>query len=526
MKKFLVPIALALAILLTLTSCDALVDKLPEGIGNALQEMAPGIFGEKDDPEANIAFIVSSINEGKNVESVLKEQEEELDIDEAIEKLEEELAALICEVNFKATADGEKVSGYGAIKDKVMYLEPGNTDEQGYIFIEDDYKLVAVSGSKEEGYYGSVSGELAEYIEMLKNGSYEDAIEDELDADESELLDNLMSIKLPEATLEDVIYDPDDGRYYISDSYMEKVIDSLAEEILDAYIDVYPDEVDEDIYDSIEEGIADTLKVIDIKIWYYVVCEEFTGMGISVESTGDLCDINDSFDEIKSFSATIDANNDNVSFAFKCEGEESYELVDISGKINTVLDEEGEIEKCHVEFNAVVPFNEYDSIYNNGDYYYNSTSIYIYGLNHISFSFDMDLANLEGNGNVLSASYNSEVSDIVAYTQGYAESKKSYSSDYTAQYSKYKNEVQCSASIVAMNDGQSFDVDCSVKVKDKFNDTNSKFTFEAELSKTADNMPSIPSKVERARKDALNRYEDDQDQKTEPEYDYDYDYGW
>ena len=249
-------------------------------------------------------------------------------------------------------------------------------------------------------------------------------------------------------------------------------------------------------------------------------------MGVSIESTGDLCDINDSFDEIKSFSATIDANNDTVSFAFKCEGEESYELVDVSGKINTVLDEEGEIEKCHVEFDAIVPFNEYE--YSNSDYYYNSTSIYIYGLNHISFSFDMDLANLEGNGNVLSASYNSEVSDIVAYTQGYAESKKSYSSDYTAQYSKYKNEVQCSASIVAMNDGQSFDVDFAVKVKDKFNDTNNKFTFEAELSKTADNMPSIPSKVERARKDALNEYEDRKDQETTPEYDddHDYDYGW
>ena len=149
MKKFLLPIALALAILLTLTSCDAIVDVLPEGIGNALQEMAPGVFGEKDDPEANIALIVSTINEGKDFESVLKEQEKEINIDEVLAELEAELAALTCEVNFKANADGEKVSGYGAIKDKVMYLAPDGEDEQGYIFIEDDYKLVAVSGSKE-----------------------------------------------------------------------------------------------------------------------------------------------------------------------------------------------------------------------------------------------------------------------------------------------------------------------------------------------------------------------------------------
>ena len=526
MKKFLLPIALALAILLTLTSCDALVGMLPEGVGDALQNVAPGIFGEKDDPEANIALIVSTINEGKDFESVLKEQEKEINIDEVLAELEAELAALTCEVNFKANADGEKVSGYGAIKDKVMYLEPGNTDEQGYIFIEDDYKLVAVSGSKENGYHGTVTGELAEYIEMLKNGSYEDAIEDELDNDQAELIESLMSIKLPQATLEDVIYDPATGRYYISDSYMESVIDKVAEDIVDAYIDVYPDEVDEDIYDSIEEGIADTLDVVDIKLWYYVVCEEFTGMGISVESTGDLCDINDSFDKIKSLSATIDANNDTVSFAFKCEGEESYELVDVSGKINTVLDEEGEIEKCHVEFDAIVPFNEYE--YSNSDYYYNSTSIYIYGLNHISFNLDMDLANLEGNGNVLSASYTSEVSDIVAYTQGYSESKEHYSSDYTAQYSKYNNETEFSLSIVASEDGNRFDIDLSAKNKDKFNDINNKFTFKADLSKSADNMPSIPSKVERARKDALNEYEDRKDQETTPEYDddYDYDYGW
>lgn len=526
MKKFLLPIALALAILLTLTSCDALVGMLPEGVGDALQNVAPGIFGEKDDPEANIAFIVSSINEGKNVESVLKEQENELNIDEVLAELEAELAALTCEVNFKANADGEKVSGYGAIKDKVMYLAPDGEDEQGYIFIEDDYKLVAVSGSKADGYYGSVTGELAEYIEMLKNGSYEDMIEDELDNDQADLIENLMNIRLPEATLEDVIYDPDTGRYYISDSYMEKVIDELAEEILDAYIDVYPDEVDEDIYDSIEDGIADTLRVIDIKLWYYVVCEEFTGMGISIESTGDLCDINDSFDEINYISATIDANNDSVSFAFKCEGEEEWELVDVKGEIKTVLNEEGEIEKCSVKFDAIVPFNEYDYVYNNSDYHYNSTSIYVYGLNRISFKLDVDLANLEGNGNVLSASYNSEVTDIVAYTQGYSDYKESYSSEYTAQYSKYKNEIQCSASIVAMNDGQKFDVDFAVKVKDKFNDTNSKVTFEADLSKSADNMPSIPSKVERARKDALNEYEDNKNKETTPKYDYDYDYGW
>lgn len=524
MKKVIVSVALLLTVLLTLTSCDmilsgigeGMMNILPDEVGGLLQEIAPDVFGEKDDPQANIIYIVNTINEGRTLKSFVEEQEE-VDTEEMVAELKAQLMALTGEVNFKANADGEKVSGYAAIKDNVIYADA--EDEEAYVFIEDDFKLVAVSGSKEDGYYGDVEDSLKEFFDMFDADSLDDALEDELDDEELELMEQLMEITLPEATLEDIIYQ--DGKYYVSEDYMERVAHELAEEILNTYFDVYPDEMDEDIYDSFEEGIEDTLNVLDIKLWYYVVCEEFTGMGISVDGVGDLSDIDDSFEDIQQLHAVIDMNAGISTFDIEIRGEEAYEMIDIYATVEQIFNEEDELEKCKVTGTAIVPFNEYE--YENGDYYYDSTSIYIHGLTTINFELDMDLANLEGNGNVLTAKFDSAVSDIEVYTQGYSDSKEHYSSDYTNTYSKYRNEMQFSLTVTAENDGQNLNVDLSYKAKDQFNDSSSKFTLEAEISKTADNMPSVPSKVERARQDALKEYEKYGNSKeTSPKDDY----GW
>ena len=532
MKKAMVSIALLLSILLTLTSCDALigelgasvVDLLPGEVGGLLQEIAPEIFGEKDDPEANIAYIVNTVNEGRTLRSFVEEQEE-VDTKEMAEELKAQIAALTGEVNFKANSDGERVSGYAAVKDKVIYVDA--EDEQAYVFIEDDFKLVAVSGSKADGYYGDVEDSLVEFFEMLDGDALEDELENEFDDDQLEFAEELMDITLPKASLEDIIYE--DGRYYLSEDYMERTVRELAEEILNTYFDIYPDEVDDDIYDSLQEGIEDTLDVLDIKIWYYVYCEEFTGMGISVDAVGDLSDIDESLEDVQQLHVVIDMNAGFSTIDIECRGEEDYEVVDVYVTVAQAYNEEDELEQCKITCSATVPFEEYEYI--SGEYYYDSEYVYIYGLTNINFSLDMDLSNLEGNGNVLSVTYDSNVSDIEAYTSSYYGSNESYSGDYTSRYSRYKNEATFSLSVIAENDGQNIDVDLSFKSKDQFNDDSSKFTLEAEISKTADNMPSVPSKVERARQDALDEYEEYGNSKeTYPEdetyFEDDYDYGW
>ena len=508
MKKVLVSIALVLTMLLTLTSCDALISELgegvmnilPEEIGDVLQEFAPDVFGENDDPQANIQYIVNTINEGKNLRSFMEEQKE-VNTDEFVAELKAEIAALAGEVNFKANADGEKVSGYGAMKDKVIYVDA--EDAQAYVFIEDDFNLVAVTGSKQDGYYGEVEDSLKEMFEILESGDIEDAMEDELDDDELELMESLMEITLPKASLEDVIYE--DGRYYLSEEYMERTVYELSEEILNRYFDVYPDEADDEIYDSIREGIADTLDVLDIRIWYYVVCEEFTGMGISVDAVGDLSDMGEGFEDVKQLHAVIDMNAGFSTFDIECRGEKSYEVIDIYATVAQTFDEEDELEKCKITCSATVPFTEY--VHEDGDYYYDSKTIYVYGLTNVNFELDMDLANLEGNGNVITAKFDSNVGNIEAYESNYYDSEEIYSSEYTDKYSRYNNKATFSLAVTAENDGQNLTVDLSSKTNDQFNDNSSRFTLEAEISKTADNMPSIPRAVERARQDALKEYD-------------------
>ena len=512
MKKILVLIALALTMLLTLTSCDALisgigegvVNILPEEIGGVLQEMAPGIFGEKDDPEANIEFIVNTINEGKTLGS-FAEAQEEVNTDEIVAEIKAQLAALTGEVAFEAKSDGEKVSGYGAMKDKVIYLAPDDMDEQTYVFIEDDFNLVAVSGSEQEGYYGKVSDQLKELFEMLENGDLEEDIEGDLNEDQLEFIESLMEITLPKASIEDVIYE--DGKYYLSEGYIERTISELAEKILNSYLDIYPGDFDKDIYDEFQDAIEDTFDVLDIKLWCYVVCEEFTGMGISVDGADDLDDIDESFEDIEEFHLSIDMNAGISTFDLECKSEKPYELVDINVTVAQTFNEEDKLEKCKVTCSAVVPFEEYD--YEDGDYYYDydTKSIYIYGLTNINFELDMDLNNFEGNGNVLTVKFDSNVSNIEAYESTYYDSEKHYSSEYTSIYSRYENEADFSLNITAEDDGQGLTVDLSVKTKDEFNDDSARFTLEAEISKTAENMPSIPEAVKEARDEALEEYE-------------------
>lgn len=497
MKKLLLSIVLVLCILISMTSCDAVLDMIPEDIKDAISEVLPGVLEEPDVPEDNIKAIVNKINSNVSIASLMNEQEI-LDTQNISEDIKEELGKICGDVNLTLNTGSDVMRVYAAIKDNVLFLSYDGQDV--YIFIEDDMLLTEVSGSASEGYTGSVTDEIKNALESAENG--ESGAITESDEQALEFIESLSNVTLPYASENDIIYR--DEKYYLSSEYLENTTTVLAREILARYYEIYPESTPDDIYDNLEENISNTIRKLNIDIWFNAKCEEITGFGYSFYGEGDdLTELSEDLDEIEKIRFFYDANGGLLNMELYCEGEEEYETLSIKLTNDTTYDENGEIATSKIDFDMRVP-------YSNGEYL-DSYDEYISlrGEYNVTFDLEYDSSKRQQGGNVLTVRFNNVVSGIKAYRTDYYsyDQEEIFSSELTEMYASRTDEERFEFTIDSENGGDRMVAMMS------YNQTNSitynsttTYSMRADITTSADRLSSIPQAVQAARDEALEEY--------------------
>ena len=505
MKKTLLSIVLVLCILVSMTSCDAIgegiSDMLPEDVKNFISDIFPGLLEEPDVPEDNIDVIVGKINNGVSLNSLAKEYAAEhgpVDPEDIENQLKDQLPEICGDVSVTLTSNGEKQRAYAAIKNNVCYLE--SNGNKSYVFIEDDLTLVNVS-EYDGSYYGSVNDELKNafgYDENSGNGEVT-----EPDEQVTELIDRLMNVTLPYITENDVIYR--DGKYYLSESYLDKTVHQLSREILEIYYDIYPESTPDDIYKTLEEEVSKTLDTLNPEIWFNAKSEEITGFGYSINARGSSVEELLDGAEINEIRLNVDMNDGQLDVDLYVGGEDEYEELSIEIDIKTTKNDEGKLQTCNGTVKLVAPYTDYDYA---EDY---SSSTLIRGTQNITIDLSFDAAKVEDGGNVLTAKLNSSVTNVKAYVEDYSsyDYEEHYDEEATRKYQGRKNEMSIEITLDAEQGGEKFDA--LIKVSQKNNMTGSdyenKASVQIEVTSDATYMGKIPQEAYQAKEDALWEYE-------------------
>ncbi len=245
-KRILSILALMLVLIMALTSCEGL-------LGGGTN---PPADDPKDDPQANIAELVDTINGAGSIEEILDEATKSAEDAELLTV--EDILALLDEISFEADAKisgsliGETaLEGSAKINNRVMYLDiPNNGD--GYVFVEDDLTLVSVHEGE-----AVVETSLKDAFAQLSAGTTEDIDLKELIESQfgGELPDQVYDYQLPEITADDIEHK--DGRYLLKRDYLNRIVDS----VIDAIVDYSNEQGEEIPADEIKEA-KDRIKEI------------------------------------------------------------------------------------------------------------------------------------------------------------------------------------------------------------------------------------------------------------------------
>lgn len=505
MKKTLLSIVLVLCILVSMTSCDAIgegiSDMLPEDVKNFISDIFPGLLEEPDVPEDNIDVIVDKINNGVSLNSLAKEYAAEhgsVELENIENQLKEQLPEICGDASVTMTSNGEKQRAYFAIKNNVCYLE--SNGNKSYVFIEDDLNLVSVS-EYNGSYYGSVDDELKNAFEYAENGGNGEGTEPAEQV--TELVNRLLNVTLPYINENDVIYR--DGKYYLSESYLDKTVHQLSREILEIYYSVYPESTPDDIYETLEKEVARTLDTLNPEIWFNAKSEKITGFGYSINARGESVEELLDGAEIDEISLYVDMNDGQLNVDLYIGGEDEYEELGVNIDIKTTKNDEGKLQTCEGTVKLVAPYSDYDYA---DDY---SSSTIIRGNQNITLDLSFDAAKIENGGNVLTVKLNSSVSNVKAYVEDYSsyEYEEYYDEEATKKYQNRKNEMNVELTLDAEQSGEKFDV--LIKVSQKNNmtgyDYENKASIQIEITSDATYMGKIPQEAYEAKEDALWEYE-------------------
>ena len=458
MKKILVSILLVLSMLLAFASCDMFSGKA------------------KDNPEKNIDYLVSSLNEGTNFEEI-QTNTQTVDVKELLAEIKD----AACEVNLSGTVDGETGSAYFGLKDQVVYATSGAEDgdaEEFYMFIEDDWTLVSVSAWDGE-YYGSVDTSLKEMMAYI-NTEEETTTAPEGDGMTSVsgalgmiqgLLDTAMSVELPEATAEDVEYK--DGKYYLKADYIKSALDKCIDVVFDELGGEDFGLTSNDILDY-KAAVKGYIDYINVEIYYYIVCEEITGVGMAVSVDETFAAEKIGYSDIAvSFEICIDKLAVDVRIA---NGDEV--LADVSASVEYTTDKEDELETLKVDVDAEITSFSYDWDIETNDYIETTNKI------NLSVDLNANFADMaDGKGEFFTAS--------VAYSDG-------------------DNSVNVSAKASSSDKGDKLSCDLTVTAKEDGESQTSNLNITANM-KDAPNMPSVPQDAIDAKDAAIEEYNNGSD---------------
>ncbi|MBE6583943.1 MAG: hypothetical protein E7649_03020 [Ruminococcaceae bacterium] len=502
-------ILLAFILMLSLVLCFVACDTSSKG----KDKDKDGDKDTKDDPKKNINCIVELVNKGLNLEDITT-GESEIDFGAIVDELRKQLTQTEAEINFSATADKVTVNGYAGIKDSVVFVEAPETNL--YLFIEDDFKLVGVSESDGE-YYGNVETALYDLVETLLSADSDEVNEQVGSA--TDIITRVFSLSLPEMSKDDISHE--DGRYYISEDYIEKTVNELTDDVLDEFDEFFAD-IDNEEVEEFKATVMEFVEKLGLKLWFHAENEKVTGFGISVDANKEF------LDEVgmDSLNATIDINDGKLEVKADCRGEDAVIAIDMVCEVKN--DKDGNPQKITMSVDATLPFNQYEyeenDEYNDYEYDYYGEEVEIVGKAKLEMDLTLDASKINAGGEVLTFDMAMAVEDVKAYVWNEDTFESEYSQEYTDKYANYI-DIDISANVSSENKGDKIVAELEVGLSGASYGDNENISVEVELSKGAKNMPEIPKAVYDARQEALDEYEEYGGYYDEDYYDEDY-YGY
>ena len=221
-------------------------------------------------------------------------------------------------------------------------------------------------------------------------------------------------------------------------------------------------------------AIKGYLEYINVEIYYYIECEEITGVGLAVSLDETFAAEKLGYSDIAiSLEICIDKLAVDVRIA-----NENDVLADVSATVEYTTDKDGKLETLKVDVNAEV---------NSPSYEWDEESYdYVETVNKVTLSIDLD-ANFadmsKGKGEFLTGS--------VSYSDG----ENSGSVSVKADSSDKGEKISCDLSITAKEDGET---------------QTSTLNLTANL-KSAPNMPAVPQGAIDAKDEAIEEYNNGSD---------------
>lgn len=454
MKKIILSVLLTLALLLSFAACDT----------NGKDDK------KKDDPEKNVDYLVSALNEGIDLEEI-KTEAEGIDVNELLTKIKE----ASCELELSGTVEGETGNAYLGFKDMVLYIASGAEGEdpsEQYVFIEDDWTMVSVSAWDGE-YSGSVDTGLKEIIDSLSALEGEETTaapaDDAVSSDAMSLIAGLLEVvasaELPEATVEDVKYE--DGKYYLAEDYIE--------DVLNKYIDVVFEELGKmemleqsDLLDA-KAAVKGYLDYISLEVYCYIECEEITGIGVAVSLDETFAAEKLGYSDVE---VALELCNDRVAIDLLIANGDDV-LADVNASIEYEINKDNELESLKVDVDAKICTFDYE--WDEESYEYVETAKIV----ELAVDIDADFVDMsKGKGEFLTCK--------VSYTDG-------------------ENGLEITANADSSEKGKKISCDLSIAMSEDGETETSTLAITANL-KSADNMPKVPQGAIDARDDAIEDY--------------------
>lgn len=471
MKKIIISLLLIASLLLTFISCD---------VTDVIEEETT------DNPELNAEAVVDAINVDKTLGEVFSSSTAgAADIDFA--KVLEEFKTLELEGNVSVMVDGQAADFYAGLKDSTAFFDMNG----GYIFIEDDLKLVIVSLIEGE-YVAEVDDGFSEFLPLLGGSEGETDIPS-VGGSGEDMMSAFADIKLPTISKDDIVIDGD--KYILGDGYVAKV----TELIVDAYCNNGALEGGTQAEkDAMKAELCEYVEAMNIALWFYVEEEEIVGMGMDIAPAQDVAE---ELLGVEKLAFTFDMKKRNITI--DCEAVVDGETYKFDFGVLIVTDANGEnINSVDITADVTMPYSE--------EAYGDDGSISeIRSTVNASARLVVDFAKMANGGKALSLKVNCTSSDYKVYDFNYGSYEYVYNAEKTDARANDRGSIQFELGVENVSENEML-IDAIGTVKDVVNgeETVSEYSVSANLFNSANNFPEIPEEVERARQEALDGYGD------------------